>query len=141
VWPPRHSYFRLSRRPARSGGEGAAGVPAGLRAVRRGYIGINGGWAWHDKTWVDRDNWIDNFAFDFSEWRWGLAAGFGAEWAWSDRVSIRSEVLYVDFVDRERRVLFAPPATFANFTDSDSMWISRIGINVRLGDPAVAARY
>ena len=50
------------------------------------------------------------------EWRWGMVAGFGAEWAWTDRVSIRSEVLYVDFVDRENRYLFAPPAGFANFT-------------------------
>jgi outer membrane immunogenic protein len=30
------------------------------------YLGVNGGWAFHDKTWVDRDNWIDNFAFDFN---------------------------------------------------------------------------
>ena len=56
------------------------------------------------------------FQAESREWRWGLAAGFGAEWAWSDRVSLRSEVLYVDFVDRENRYLFAPPATFANFT-------------------------
>ena len=75
------------------------------------------------------------------EWRWGLVAGFGAEWAWSDRVSIRSEVLYVDFVDRENRFLFAPPATFANFTESDSMWISRIALNVKFGDYPVAAKY
>ena len=65
------------------------------------------------------------------EWRWGMVAGVGAEWAWSDRVSIRSEVLYVDFVDSEKRVLFAAPATFANFTQSDSMWISRLGVNLK----------
>jgi outer membrane immunogenic protein len=68
-----------------------------------------------------------------NQWRWGLAAGFGTEWAWSNSVSIRSEVLYVDFVERERRFLFAPPATFANFKESDSAWISRISLNVRLG--------
>ena len=79
---------------------------------------------------------------DNNQWRWGLVAGFGAEWAWTDRVSIRSEVLYVDFPDRERRFLFtAVPATFANFTESDSMWISRIGLNVKLGDPGVIAKY
>jgi outer membrane immunogenic protein len=76
-----------------------------------------------------------------SEWRWGLVAGIGAEWAWSDRVSIRSEVLYVDFVDRENRFLFAPPATFANFTESDSIWVSRIALNVKFGDYPVAAKY
>jgi outer membrane immunogenic protein len=79
---------------------------------------------------------------DFSQWRWGWVAGFGTEWAWTDRVSLRSEVLYVDFVDRENRVLFAPPAGFANFTQSDSMWITRVGINVKLGDYApVMAKY
>ena len=82
-----------------------------------------------------------NNSVENSEWRWGLVAGFGAEWAWSDRVSIRSEVLYVDFVDRENRFLFAPPATFANFTESDSMWISRIALNVKFGDYPVAAKY
>jgi len=76
------------------------------------------------------------------EWRWGMVAGFGAEWAWSDRVSIRSEVLYVDFVDRENRFQFtAAPVTFANFTESDSMWISRIALNVKFGDYPVAAKY
>ena len=66
-------------------------------------------------------------------------AGFGAEWAWTDRVSIRSEVLYVDFVDRENRFLFAPPAGFANFTESDSMWISRIALNYKFGAPVAAS--
>jgi outer membrane immunogenic protein len=65
------------------------------------------------------------------EWRWGMVAGAGAEWAWTDRVTIRSEVLYVDFADSEKRFLFAPPATFANFTQSDSMWISRLGVNFK----------
>jgi outer membrane immunogenic protein len=82
------------------------------------------------------------FQADFNQWRWGWVAGFGTEWAWTDRVSLRSEVLYVDFPDRERRFLFAPPATFANFTESDSMWITRVGINVKLGDYApVMAKY
>jgi opacity protein-like surface antigen len=72
------------------------------------------------------------------ERRLGLVAGFGAEWAWTDRISLRSEVLYVDFVDRERRFLFATPATFANFTSSDSMWISRIALNFKFGGPVLA---
>jgi outer membrane immunogenic protein len=69
------------------------------------------------------------------EWRWGLVAGFGTEWAWTDRISIRSEVLYVDFVDRSKRFLFAPtppPGSFATFTESDSAWITRIGLNIKL---------
>ena len=39
------------------------------------------------------------------------------------------------------RYLFAPPATFANFTESDSMWISRIASNVKFGYDAVVAKY
>ena len=70
---------------------------------------------------------------DISEWRWGWVAGFGTEWAWTDRITVRSEALYVDFTDRERTVLAIP----ANFTHSDSMWLARIGINVRLG-PTIA---
>ena len=62
-----------------------------------------------------------------------MAAGFGVEWALSDRVSIRSEVLYVDFLDHSKRFLLAAPTTFATFTESDSAWISRIGLNVKLG--------
>lgn len=72
---------------------------------------------------------------DNSQWRFGLAAGFGAEWAWTDRVSIRSEVLYVDFLETEKRFLFAPPATFASFKESDSMWLSRFALNYKLGGP------
>jgi outer membrane immunogenic protein len=77
----------------------------------------------------------------FGDWRWGWVAGFGTEWVWSDRVSIRSEVLYVDFVDKDYRALFAAPATYASFKQSDSMWVSRIGINYRFGGGAAYAKY
>ena len=79
------------------------------------------------------------FTAETNEWRWGLVAGIGAEWAWSDRVTIRSEVLYVDFVDRSQRFLFAPPATFATFTESDSAWIARLGLNIKFGGPVTAS--
>ena len=81
---------------------------------------------------------------EFQDWRWGWVAGFGTEWAWSDRVSIRSEVLYVDVADREYSASFAGPAAFGTFrfTNSDSMWISRVGINVKFGDyGGVVAKY
>ena len=74
------------------------------------------------------------------EWRWGWVAGFGTEWAFTDRISLRSEVLYVDFVDRAHRVPFFSPDSFTNFTHSDSAWITRVGLNVKFGGP-VAARY
>jgi hypothetical protein len=62
-------------------------------------------------------------------------AGFGTEWAWSDRVSLRAETLYIDFVDREHNV----PALLANFTHGDSMWLTRVGVNVKFGGPVIAA--
>jgi outer membrane immunogenic protein len=79
---------------------------------------------------------------EFSEWRWGWVAGFGTEWAWSPNVSIKSEVLYVDVADRNQQAqFFTPPATPSAFTHSDSLWVSRIGLNVRFGGGPVAARY
>jgi outer membrane immunogenic protein len=86
-------------------------------------------------TWVDGDD-----VAEIKEWRWGWVAGFGTEWAFTDRISLRSEVLYVDFVDRQHRVPFFSPDSFANFTHSDSAWIARVGLNVKFGGP-VAARY
>jgi outer membrane immunogenic protein len=68
---------------------------------------------------------------DFTEWRAAWVTGLGTEWAWTDRISVRSEVLYVDVPERERTVLFAPGVP-ANFTHSDSMWISRVGLNIKL---------
>jgi outer membrane immunogenic protein len=87
-------------------------------------------------TWVDG---VDVFA-QIKEWRWGWVAGFGTEWAFTDRISLRSEVLYVDFVDRQHRVPFGSSDSFANFTHSDSAWIARVGLNVKFDSP-VGARY
>jgi outer membrane immunogenic protein len=67
------------------------------------------------------------------DWRLGWVAGFGTEWAFSPNWILRSEVLYLEFADREKRVLFAPPAGFANFTQSDSMWLGRVGVSYRFG--------
>jgi outer membrane immunogenic protein len=73
---------------------------------------------------------------EISEWRWGWVTGLGTEWAWSERISITSEVLYVDVPDRERAQLIVPTAGgvpfFSNFTHGDSIWISKFGLNVKL---------
>ena len=57
------------------------------------YFGINGGWASHDKHWVDRDNWIDNFAFDFnssnvSKTRDGGTVGGQVGYNWQRRCTV-----------------------------------------------------
>jgi outer membrane immunogenic protein len=72
--------------------------------------------------------------FDTGETAWGWVAGIGTEWAVTDRVSVRAEGLYVDFVDRHNRAAFIP----ADFTHSDSMWLARVGVNVKLDAPVVA---
>lgn len=85
-----------------------------------------------------RTTWSAAFGAPFNgeqvidQWRWGWVAGFGTEWAWTDRVTIRSEVLYIDLLDRSSQRLFYPAVPqYANFTHSDSIWVSRIGLNVR----------
>src|SRR5262245_17345263 len=37
------------------------------------------------------------FAAEFSNWRLGWVGGVGAEWRWTDRWSLKGELLYVDF--------------------------------------------
>jgi hypothetical protein len=112
----------------------SAGAPAiadltgGLAAVRTKTL-----W-FHDDLPVTR-------RVEFSDWRWGWVAGFGTEWAWSPNVSIKSEVLYVGVADRDYQTqFFTPPAAPSAFRHSDSLWVSRIGLNVTFGGP-VAARY
>jgi outer membrane immunogenic protein len=68
----------------------------------------------------------------FQDWELGWVAGFGTEWAWSPNWSLKSEVLYVNFSDRDQSATFAGPVTFS-FRHSDEIWISRIGINYRWG--------
>ena len=86
-------------------------------------------------TWVNGAN-----TADFRETRFGWTAGLGTEWAWSRNVSFKFETLYVGFTDRDRSATFAGPGTF-NFRHSDSMWISRVGLNYRWGADPVLARY
>lgn len=81
---------------------------------------------------------IASDVFTFDNWRWGWVAGFGAEWACSERVSLRSEALYVDAADRTFTFV-SPTLGPGNFTHGDAMWIARVGINVKLGDDSVVA--
>jgi outer membrane immunogenic protein len=75
--------------------------------------------------------------FTFSDWRWGWVAGVGAELAVTSNINLRSEVLHVAVADHAYTFV-SPTLGLGNFTHSDSMWIGRIGINVKLGfDPAI----
>ena len=55
----------------------------------------------------------------FSEWVWGWTAGFGAEWSFWDRFSIRAEGLYMQFPERD--LVFTTPnfGTAANVTHAE----------------------
>jgi hypothetical protein len=68
---------------------------------------------------------------NISEVRWGFVGGFGTKWTLSERVSLRSEVLYADFTDREHSLLV--PGFGPAITHGDSMWLARLGLNLRLG--------
>jgi hypothetical protein len=37
----------------------------------------------------------------FSEWHLGWVVGFGIEWAWSNNLTFKSEMLYANFADRK----------------------------------------
>lgn len=76
--------------------------------------------------------------FTFSDWRPGWTGGVGAELAIASNVSIRSEILYVSGGDRTFAFV-SPTLGPGNFGHSDSLWLVRAGINVKLGfDPALA---
>ena len=83
-------------------------------------------------TWEDLPD-----TAEFKEWRFGWTAGFGTEWAWTQNVSLKSEVLYAAFTDREVSFNF-PNAGVQTFRHNDSVWVSRVGLNVRFGAPVVA---
>ncbi len=75
--------------------------------------------------------------FTFSDWRMGWVAGVGAELAITSNISARSEVLYVGAGDRTFTFV-SPILGPGNYAHSDSMWLARLGLNVKLGfDPAI----
>jgi outer membrane immunogenic protein len=79
--------------------------------------------------------------FSSSDTRWGWAAGFGTEWAWSGNWSIKSEVLYMRFVEKDtshtgvtiNAVNFGTPGQSYRFGHQDEAWVTRIGLNYRFG--------
>jgi outer membrane immunogenic protein len=93
-------------------------------------------------TWQDFNNGLTPLdSVEFKEWRWGWVAGFGTEWAWTPNLTLKSEVLYANFADRDRDNTFASFGR-ASFTHSDAVWISRVGLNYRFGGYGpVAAKY
>jgi outer membrane immunogenic protein len=81
--------------------------------------------------------------FSSSNTRWGWTAGVGAEWAITANVSLKSELLYMDFVNKETSFasLFVNPGVTYRFDNRDSVWVGRVGLNFRWGGGPVVANY
>jgi outer membrane immunogenic protein len=84
-------------------------------------------------TWVHDDPPVfRNVTFD--DWNWGWTAGIGTEWAFARNWTLKSEVLYVETRDRTNTAqFFTPPSQPSSFVSSDSLWVTRIGLNYRFG--------
>jgi len=75
-----------------------------------------------------------NVSASVKDWRLGWVAGFGSEWAWSDRWTLRSEFLYIGTPDRGySRTLVGTSTDSDFFNQHDSIFISRIGLTYRFG--------
>ena len=77
-------------------------------------------------TWTDAP-----LTTEFAETRFGWVGGVGTEWAWTRNLSLKSEILYVSFTDRDNTATLG--ANTFSFRHSDAAWISRIGLNWRWG--------
>ncbi len=63
----------------------------------------------------------------------GFVIGAGAEWAINDRISLKSEALYVNLGAHE--YLSHPRVGFGNlfkFDVTDDFWVGRVGLNIKL---------
>ena len=76
-----------------------------------------------------------NSARLFDDVRLGWVGGVGTEYVWSDRISIVSEALHYSFGNEKTNTDFGIVGTGPfRFDDTQSMWVTRIGINFKLGD-------
>jgi outer membrane immunogenic protein len=77
---------------------------------------------------------IETFSFD--DTRFGLAAGFGAEWALTDYISLKSEALWLRFEeDSQTRLctVTCSPAESKRFDVQDDVFTARVGVNFKFG--------
>lgn len=73
------------------------------------------------------------------KWRTGYVIGVGAEHAYSDRVTLTTEVLYYDFGTKSYQIVQAGDAF--RIDDHLSMWVARIGLNIKLDHYDSGPRY
>jgi outer membrane immunogenic protein len=105
-------------------------------------IYVTGGLAYADfnRRYAFTSNTPITEVFYGSETKWGWTAGFGTEWSFSPNWSIKGDVLYMAFQKSDqtfRSTVFDPGFSY-RFSNQDSAWVSRIGVNYRFGGPVVA---
>jgi outer membrane immunogenic protein len=108
-------------------------------------IYVTGGLAWarFDRTFDFFGGKSDEESFSVRNTRWGWTAGVGTEWAFSGNVSLKADVLYMSFANKETSftsTFFAPGDRF-RFDSKDDVWVSRIGLHFRFGGAPLVASY
>jgi outer membrane immunogenic protein len=94
------------------------------------YANIKHAWTMDD---TNGDGIIESFSSKTG--RWGLVGGVGAEWAWTQNWSIKSEVLYIRFREQTTSVFSEAANLNVKFDHQDSMWVARLGLNYRFSAP------
>jgi outer membrane immunogenic protein len=104
------------------------------------FLYVTGGLAWMDAKHTVSNVFpgLATEQFTFSDSRWGAVGGVGVEYAWSDNISIKSEVLYIATPDKTHSVQTNPVinrcvtnGSVCAFKTDDSAFVARIGINIR----------
>jgi outer membrane immunogenic protein len=90
-----------------------------------------------ETTWRQDFGFGELDQFTFRDKRWGWTAGVGAEIALWSSWTLRSEALYIDLSDTSHTADSLIRGRLVSFTHSDSIWVSRVGLNFKFGgDPA-----
>jgi outer membrane immunogenic protein len=107
---------------------GTTRLRAGIVAGDRLLLYVTGGLAYAD---------IDNKTFYYGSYvggdsgtKFGWTAGFGVEVAHWDRMTIKAEALYMDFGQET----YWDTGHSYRFDHDNSMWVTRLGINFKLGE-------
>jgi outer membrane immunogenic protein len=114
------------------GGFGTVRMRSGV-VVDSLLIYATGGFAFAeiDRNWTVQNGNDLPVSFSSDDRRWGWTAGVGTEWAIADRISLKSEALYLRFEDDT----FTRTSGGENkrFDHEDAVWVGRVGLNFKLG--------
>jgi len=79
---------------------------------------------------------LNPIGFNDTATQWGWIVGAGAEWSFSNNLSLRSEVLLAGFTDRTHTMIFSPlggPVQMDTLKSSDDVVMFRAGLDYRFG--------